>query len=917
MKTLDINEKLNVQYAIPTWVRDLQITEAIKRVSGRIQPHEKREGAEATAAVVGYGPSLRNSWERLRKFKYIFSCSGSHSFLIEREIIPTWHVAVDPLPKFTVKLIGQPHKDVEYLISSTCHPDVFDHLAGYNVKLWHVFANDEEAIRVLPRGEWALTGGCDVGLRAITIARFLGFTDLHVFGLDGSSPPNDPRHAGDHPNSKPAAYQVIVEGKTFATTPAMLEAARGVFHELNQMPDVKARFYGEGLIQHMAKTYKPQYAAGDKLIAFNAPEVIGEEYRELNAQLHRSNPMYGAGGGKHAETVLKLAEKLGTHSILDYGAGKQMLSKSLPFPIWSYDPAIPEISQPPRPADLVICSDVLEHVEPDKLQFVLDDLRRCVLKQGYLIIHTGPSSKLLSDGRNSHLIQQGRDWWAKKLRRFFSIPDAAIISREPLLHFIVEPHKGEVAPEEAIVKVQLGGITAKFFTPNKTTKWRAETLLTKEPVTIDWINKMSPGETLFDVGANIGGYSIWAGVRGIKVHAFEPEADNYALLLKNMALNGIPANAYCLALSDRQHVGPLYMSQPGVGGSCHSFNEAVGPDLKPRQLLSTIPASGFPADVPRPVFPNVWTRGPQQGCVGMTLDSLVESGLPAPDHLKIDVDGFEFRVVKGAEHILTNGLKSLLVEVNPSLPEHLEMVRYIGELGYEYDSAQVESATRKEGPFKGCAEYLFHRITPEAKIMADILMGAEVVMDPFPHIYIENALPAWLHADLLEHMPKSKAWVSLEKARGTKGYPKRFVATPVDEVWAVLANSLKTELFKRALCQKFGVDPAGLTHEALLIRDLPGYKIGPHTDSPAKVISALFYLQGEEGTSLYVPRQEGFTCPGGPHYSFNKFKRVKTIPFKPNSLFVFLKSDHSFHGVETIKHKRDVLLYDVQRRELS
>jgi 2-polyprenyl-3-methyl-5-hydroxy-6-metoxy-1,4-benzoquinol methylase len=188
----------------------------------------------------------------------------------------------------------------------------------------------------------------------------------------------------------------------------------------------------------MAKTYvKRSDADGVNTIAFNKPATISAEYVRLNAQLHHDNLMYGVGGGKHAPVVLKLAESLKSTSVLDYGCGKGMLAKELPYPIWEYDPAIPTKAEPPRPADLVVCTDVLELIEPDRLAFVLADLRRCVRKLGYFVIHTKAAGKTLPDGRNTHLIQRGEAWWRKNLAKFFTV--GKILTSGPLLHVIVTP----------------------------------------------------------------------------------------------------------------------------------------------------------------------------------------------------------------------------------------------------------------------------------------------------------------------------------------------------------------------------------------------------------------------------------------------------------------------------------------------
>jgi len=444
-RTLDATVDQKVSYCIPIWLRDEQIRVNISAVPGRIA--ESYELREEPIAIVCYGPSLKETWERIREFKYVMSCSGAHKFLIDRGIVPTWHADVDPR-EHKIKLIGEPHKNVEYLLASTCHPAYFRMLrdGAFNVKLWHVFDPDDDAIRALPRGEWALTGGCSVGLRTMAIARFFGFRQQHIFGMDGNASQDEMSHASEHPNAPPKWFKTEYGGRTFYTTPALLEAARTTWHELNQLKDVEAIFYGDGLVQAMAKDYvrkTPPGGAGP--VGFNRPETITPEFRELNRRLHEDKLEYGVGGGRHADTVKKLVASLAGKvdspvvSVLDYGCGKGYLGKKLGFPIYEYDPAIPGKDESPRPADVVVCTDVLEHIEPDKLMFVLDDLRRCVKHIGYFTIHTGPAKKTYADGRNTHLIQNGFDWWKRKLEKYFHV--GKIIPKGVELHVLVAPKK--------------------------------------------------------------------------------------------------------------------------------------------------------------------------------------------------------------------------------------------------------------------------------------------------------------------------------------------------------------------------------------------------------------------------------------------------------------------------------------------
>lgn len=441
VKILDPANPPKVEYCIPLWLRDEQIKLAIERTIPRIQPTQ--EVQTEPIACVGFGPSLNDTVEQLRPFANIMSCSGGTQFLLRRGIVPTWHIEVDPRPH-KVQLIGDPHPDVHYLIASTCHPDVFEHLKkhGARVTLWHIFDSTEEGLRVLPPGEWALTGGCSVGVRMLTLAAFLGFRDLHVFGMDGCEGASG-KHAAAHPMQPPSHSEVTYEGRTFKTTSSMYAVAQGIWHELDQLKDVRVQFYGDGLIQHMATFYQRKDPVLGAALGFVKPELISATYRQLNHDLHRQNLFYGVGGAKHVNVVKELTEKLKTQSVLDYGCGKGHLAKELAFPIWEYDPAIPGKDQSPRPADIVVCTDVLEHIEPEHLLGVLGDLKRVVKQIGYFTIHTGPAQKTLPDGRNTHLIQKHRQWWKNRLKAYFMVNMMKEVG--PELHCVVSPKKKAVA----------------------------------------------------------------------------------------------------------------------------------------------------------------------------------------------------------------------------------------------------------------------------------------------------------------------------------------------------------------------------------------------------------------------------------------------------------------------------------------
>lgn len=163
--------------------------------------------------------------------------------------------------------------------------------------------------------------------------------------------------------------------------------------------------------------------------------LISESYRAQNAKLHE-NPAYGVSGAKHFSVVEQLAAVLATRDILDYGCGKRTLQTALGFQIHNYDPCIPGFDNDPAPADLVVCSDVLEHIEPEYLDNVLDDLQRVTKRAVFLVIANRPAKKVLPDGRNAHLIQESGAWWIPKIMARFRIKNFSDQGGE--MYFICE-----------------------------------------------------------------------------------------------------------------------------------------------------------------------------------------------------------------------------------------------------------------------------------------------------------------------------------------------------------------------------------------------------------------------------------------------------------------------------------------------
>lgn len=150
------------------------------------------------------------------------------------------------------------------------------------------------------------------------------------------------------------------------------------------------------------------------------PTLITPAYLEEQRALHAAPRGYGGKGSRWADMVATLCRDTDPSSILDYGAGQATLERALWEHGWfikSYDPAVEGIHHPPGPADLVICTDVLEHIEPECLDAVIEDLARLTLRTLFVVIGLTPTAKTLSDGRQAHISLHPPTWWGDRLRQ--------------------------------------------------------------------------------------------------------------------------------------------------------------------------------------------------------------------------------------------------------------------------------------------------------------------------------------------------------------------------------------------------------------------------------------------------------------------------------------------------------------------
>ena len=210
--------------------------------------------------------------------------------------------------------------------------------------------------------------------------------------------------------------------------------------------------------------------------------------------------------------------------------------------------------------------------------------------------------------------------------------------------------------------VVYNNIRLKFYIPNRLSYYRVNTFNTKEPETLNWIDKFEKKTTFWDVGANIGLYSCYAAKkRECKVFAFEPSIFNIEWLGKNIFLNKLVEKIVVIPspLSETVLENKLNFSSIEWGGALTTFGKSYGHDGKDLKKIFEFSTLGISMDEAKNLLK-----------------------IPQPMYIKIDVDGIEYLILKGGEKVLLN-TKELSIEVNEKFTEQKNNCdKYLKELGF-------------------------------------------------------------------------------------------------------------------------------------------------------------------------------------------------------------------------------------------
>ena len=426
--------------------------------AGGFEPLYSLPYDERIFVMVCGGPSLASHLKEIREKsrnpdKYLVVCSNmTGSYLRKNGISPHVHFVLDPQEKKRLD-VADASPETQYWINAACHPAVFETLKNQGIKP-HIFLadfdNDGKAIQAvkdsLPTGQpgmMVIQGGTMAGLRAMNIADALGFRSMEYYGFDATVDIEDGK-------ARPYAYEkkrgeAIIEvecdkcGSKFNTTLIFQRQVNEFIRWHMNMPWLDIKIIGGGLIDHYFTHVKALES-----IEYHNPERFTPEYKALQLELH-SKGKYGVTGAQFVPTVFhaiaQLHKSQGSVHVLDYGSASGATMKAVEDQLFlppyttsaCYDPFVDKFSGEPEPADLVLCTDVLEHVEPECTKAVLDHIQSLTKKLAFFSISLVEAEKKLSDGRNAHINLRNPEFWLRELKKRFITAEAKVKDDEVLL----------------------------------------------------------------------------------------------------------------------------------------------------------------------------------------------------------------------------------------------------------------------------------------------------------------------------------------------------------------------------------------------------------------------------------------------------------------------------------------------------
>ena len=231
----------------------------------------------------------------------------------------------------------------------------------------------------------------------------------------------------------------------------------------------------------------------------------------------------------------------------------------------------------------------------------------------------------------------------------------------PVIVFISDAFLAAKLKEKSAISIN--GKKIFLSTPNFLNRYRHKTFFTKEPETLTWMDSFEENAVFYDIGANVGLYSIYAAIKkDVQVFSFEPSFFNLEFLARNIYINQLTdrISIFPVALNDKVSISNFQLTSTEWGGALSTFEKGFddsGNKIQSKFIYNTI---------------------------GFDLDHLVEvTKIPFPDYVKIDVDGLEHFIIGGAQNVIKKA-KSVLIEINDNFEEQRSTSeKFMTDLGFK------------------------------------------------------------------------------------------------------------------------------------------------------------------------------------------------------------------------------------------
>jgi len=232
------------------------------------------------------------------------------------------------------------------------------------------------------------------------------------------------------------------------------------------------------------------------------------------------------------------------------------------------------------------------------------------------------------------------------------------------------------------------GTELTLSVPNKINYFRFDTFSQKEPETLEWIDSIPKGSVLWDIGANVGLYTCYAAkARDCKVFAFEPSVFNLEILARNIFLNGLTRQVVIIPLpfSEKLAFNTLNMESTEWGAAKSTFGQDYGHDGKLLDKTFEFQTIGL-----------------------SIMDAIKLLRVPEPDYIKMDVDGIEHLILKGAGSVLKN-INGILIEIDENFEKHsIESTQFLRDAGLVFIEKR-QSEMFKNGPYENIYNQIWQR----------------------------------------------------------------------------------------------------------------------------------------------------------------------------------------------------------------